>query len=168
MASARSACVAGLQAWSAVLFASGGVVWALIGALTPVMMERGIGRATLVFSGPSDTLAFGAPPREVLETQPAVRLLRRILLRIVGGLLLCGGVMVVALAWFGWRHGAVWAFAALSAVALLAVPYWLLAARPFVQAGVRIRLRDVPPFMWVTTALWLPAIVLGGLALRGA
>jgi hypothetical protein len=156
----------GLLAWSAGLFVAGGAVWCLIGALTVPFMDTPAGRSTLVFSRSSDDRTFGAPPAEVLGSEKNVATLRSVLLPILAAFLVVAGLLVVAVAWFAWRHGHVWAYAALTATAVLVVPFWLLAAKPFLDAGTRIGLLDVPPFMWVTTALWLPAIVLGALEMR--
>jgi len=49
---------------------------------------------------------------------------------------------------------------------LAALPFWLLVFRPYAAAGIVVGLGDVPPFMSVPTALLVPAVVLGWIALR--
>lgn len=157
-----------LTGWSAALFIAGGIVWILIGALAVPMMNTPAGRSTLIFSSATDTKAFGATPQEVLDAEPNVDTLRTVLLRILAGFLVVGGLMVVAVAWFGWRGGASWAYATLTATALLVLPFWYFGAKPILDAGAEVRFFDIPPFMWVPTALWAPAIALGALSMRGA
>ena len=158
--------MADLLPWSAGLFIAGGAVWVLIGALTVPSMNSSSGRSTLVFSSESDTAMFGATPREVLDGEPNVDKLRTVLLRVLAGFLIVAGLLVAAMAWFAWRDGGPWAYWTLSATAVLVIPFWVLAAKPFLDAGTHVGFFDIPPFMWVTTALWLPAIVLGAVALR--
>ena len=159
--------MASLLLWSVGLFIAGGAVWILIGALTPVMMNTESGRSTLLFSDAQDNKTFGAPPKQVLEDERNVATLRTALLNVIAGFLVVAGIMVVCIAWFAWRSNAAWGFWSLSTVAVLALPFWILAARPFMDAGASIGFFDIPPFMWVTTALWLPAVVLGGSLLQG-
>lgn len=156
--------MAGALSWSVGLFIAGGAVWFLIGALTLPMMNTDLGRSSLIFSNSVDNKTFGAPPREVLEGEPNVAKLRTIVLRMLAGFLVVAGILVMAVAWFGWRHNQAWALWTLTATALAVVPFWIASAWPAVEAGARIRLADVPPFMWVTTALWAPAILTGVLA----
>lgn len=152
--------------WSTGLFIAFGAVWMIIGALTPFLHDTPTGRSTLIFSGATDTKAFGATPSEVLDGEPNVAKLRSILLQIVGGLLFVGGLLVVAVAWFALRRGERWAFVALALAGLAVLPFYVLAARPFLAAGTRIHFFDLPPFMWVTTALWIPATLCGWIAVR--
>lgn len=159
--------MADLVAWSAGLFIAGGVVWILIGALTVPMMDTAGGRSTLLFSGPKDTKAFGSTPAQALDDDPNLAKLRTALFRVLAGFLVVAGLMVVALGWLAWRRGEAWAYWTLASVAILVLPFWLLAAKPFLDSGTTIGLGDIPPFMWVTTLLWMPAIALGGWALRG-
>lgn len=146
--------------WSAGLFLVHGFLWIAIGVLTPPLIRRDIARRTLIFSNASDTKAFGVEPAELLGDE-RVRKLWTTLLDIVAGLLAVGGILVVAVAWFGLRAGERWALVTLTIVPPASLVYWMIAARPFQRAGVRLRLVDVPPFMWVPTAVAMPAIVLG-------
>lgn len=52
---------------SVALFLVWGALYVIIGVLTPVLMDRGIGTQTLIFSAPTDTVIFGASPAEVLR-----------------------------------------------------------------------------------------------------
>lgn len=148
------------------LFLAHGALWVVIGALTPLMRDSNVGTRTLIFSGPSDTRAFGVTPDELLRDR-RVLLLRGVLLDIVGGLLLAAGALVLATAWFGLGANERWAMAALTTIAIAAPLFWWKAARPYREAGTRIGLGDLPPFMWVPVVLDLPAIVLGWVDLLG-
>lgn len=150
--------MASLVSWSAGLFLAGGAVWLLIGALTPYGMNTAAGRSSMVFSANNENAS--TDPSKDLAT------LRRVLFFVVAGLLVVAGLAVMALAYFAWREGHPWAFATLTAIAVAAAAFWLLSARAFLASGRSISFVDLPPFMWVTTVLWLPAIVLGAISLR--
>lgn len=152
--------------WSTGLFVAFGVVWILIGSLTPFLHDTPMGRSTLIFSGATDTKTFGDTPANVLANEPNVAKLRSILLILVGGLLVAAGLLIVAVSWFALRAGERWALATLSIVGLAVIPFYLLAARPYLAAGTTIHFLDLPPFIWVTTALWIPASALGWWGLR--
>lgn len=150
---------------SVVLFLLYGLVYILIGVLTPLLLNRGIGPTILIVSPRTDSIVFGRSPAELLRDDPALFQLRTILLRIIGGLLFAAGCFHLALTWFGLRQGQPWALAALTVGGLAVLPYWYLALRPYFQPGVNLTLGDTPPFMWVPAALLLPAVVLGWIGL---
>ena len=151
---------------SVLLFLLCGALYVLIGALTPLLLNRGIGEPILIVSPRTDSIVFGRAPAELLQDDPALFRLRTILLTIVGGLLFAAGCFHLALTWFGLRQGQGWALAALAIGGISVLPYWWLALRPYFQPSVSPTLGDLPPFMWVPAALLLPAIIFGWLGLR--
>ena len=151
---------------SVALFLLCGAVYVLIGLLTPVLLNRGIGPPILIISNRTDAVVFGRDPKELLESDPALAMLRTILLTIIAGLLVTAGCLVIALAWFGLRGGQAWALAALTLAGIVVLPFWGLVLRPYIQAGVPLALGDLPPFMLVPTSLLLPAVILGWIGLR--
>lgn len=145
-------------------FLAQGAVYFLIGALTPIFI--GQGSSALFFTRSSDSGFVGGDTGELLQREPGVGKIRDLLLLALAGLLAALGLAVMALAWFGVRAGQPWAFWSLVAVGGVAVPYWVFIVSRYVVSGSAITLADVPPFMWVTTALWLPGTLLGWLAMR--
>lgn len=47
-----------------------------------------------------------------------------------------------------------------------ALLYWVAVVWKYVAAGAPVGLGDIPPFMWVTTALWFAGVVSGAFGLR--
>lgn len=145
---------------SAGLFAAGGLLWIAIGILTPLLLGRG-DQGIVFFSARTDEVLFGAPAASLREAQPSLWPLRRLLLVAIAGLLVAGGLLVCAVAWFGVRSGERWALAALSVATLALLPFWVVIVRTYGLAGASPGIADIPPFMWVPAALWLSASVLG-------
>ncbi len=96
----------------------------------------------------------------------ALARLRTSLLNIIGGLLVAAGLLVSALAWFGLRAGQTWAYVALTVGGIAELPFWWLVLRPYFQADVAVTLLELPPFMWITTALLIPVVIFGFIGLR--
>ncbi len=148
-----------------VLFILYGVVYVLIGALTPIVQNTDAGRAVTISSEEKDGALFGGPLPDLLKASPGLAKMRSMLLNIIGGLLVAAGLMVLALAWFGLRQGQTWALATLSLAGIVVLPFWVLVFRPFAEAGISISL-NFPPFMLVPALLVGPAIILGWLGMR--
>lgn len=149
------------------LFILYGLVYILIGALTPIMQNTPMSRADAIFwSHGADTQLYGKPPTDVLASDPSVDKLRTTLLNVVGGLLVAAGLFQLAITWFGLREGQTWALAALVAGGLVVILFWYLAFRPYIEAGVARSFIEVPPFMLVPALLLIPAIILGWIGLR--
>lgn len=140
------------------LFMLYGLVYVVIGALTPLMHNTSFGREMLVISPGADAALFGARPSELLRDNAQLSQLRSILLQIIGGLLVTGGVLIIGVAHFALRAGATWALAVLAIAGLVVLPFWVIVFRPYATAGIALGLGDLPPFMWVPAALLLPAI----------
>lgn len=150
---------------SVVLFLIYGGLYILIGILTPFFQDTETGRQTLFTSPRPDTIVFRQKPVELLTSDTALSRLRTILLRVIAGLLVTAGCFHLAITWFGLRQGQSWALVALTVGALVVLPFWFAALRPYFQPGVDLSLGDIPPFMWVPAALLLPAFILGWIGL---
>src|SRR6266567_5292025 len=145
---------------STVLFVLYGAVWLLIGVLAPFLHDGATGRTMLFLSPRTDTALFGGDPTSLLA-DPALSRLRSLLMIALGGMLAASGILVIAIALFALRAGQGWALATLALTGLVVLPFWLLVFRQYTAAGIALSLGDLPPFMWVPTALLLPAVVLG-------
>ena len=150
---------------STALFVLYGAVWLLIGVLAPFLHDSAAGRTMLFLSPRTDTALFGGDPASLLA-DPALARLRSLLMIALGGMLTVSGILVIAVALFALRAGHGWALATLALVGVVVLPYWLLVFRPYASAGIALSLGDIPPFMWVPTALLLPAVILGWIGLR--
>jgi hypothetical protein len=150
---------------SVVLFLLCSGLYILIGVLTPLLLNKGVGPEMLIVSTRPDTIVFGRSPSEILRDDPALFQLRTILIIIMGGLLFVSGCFQLTITWFGLRQGQPWALVALAIGGLAVLPFWYIALQPYFQQGVNLTLFDVPPFMWVPAALLLPAVVLGWIGL---
>ena len=150
---------------STVLFVLYGLVWFLIGVLTPFLHDSTTGRTMLFMSPRTDAALFGGNPTSLLA-DPALSQLRSLLMIALGSMLAAAGVLVIAIALFALRVGQGWALAALTLAGLVVLPLWFLVFRPYAAAGVAVGLGDVPPFMWVPTTLLVPAVALGWIGLR--
>jgi hypothetical protein len=151
---------------SVALFLLYGAIYLLIGVLTPIMVDSSVIPGILIISGRPDTVVFGDTPEHIRQTNPILVKLRSIILKMLAGMLVAAGVMVVALAWFGLRQGQAWALGTLAVAGVAVLPIWYLVLRPYFVAGVSLGLGDLPPFMWVPAALLLPAVILGWIGLR--
>ena len=150
---------------STVLFVLCGAVWLLIGVLAPFLHDSAAGRTMLFLSPRTDTALFGGDPTALLA-DPVLSRLRSLLMIALGGMLAASGILVITIALFALRAGQGWALATLALTGLVVLPFWLLVFRSYAAAGVAVGLGDVPPFMWVPTALLLPAVLLGWIGLR--
>jgi hypothetical protein len=144
------------------LFLVVGALWLVIGVLTPLLLGR-IGPELVFVSTRADTEFFGAHPRQVLDGNPQMAVLRVVVLRTLAGMLVASGVLVLALAWFGLAGSDRWALGALTVVGLAVLPFWWVALAPYRAAGVRLGLGDIPPLMWVPAILMPVASALGWL-----
>lgn len=140
------------------LFMVYGLTYVVIGALTPLMHNTSFGREMMIMSPGADAALFGGRPPDLLRDSAQLSQLRSILLQIIGGLLVCAGILIIGIAHFALRAGATWALALLAIGGLAVLPFWVIAFRPYAAAGIGLGLGDLPPFMWVPAALLLPAI----------
>jgi hypothetical protein len=153
---------------SVALFLFSGCIHLLIGLLAPIFIDRDVGRQMLVMSRRTDAAYFGEDPPKLLAKNPELARFRSLFTTSGCGSLVVIGLFIVMTAWFGLRTGQAWSLVALSAAAVAILPYWYLTFRPYLEAGVRFRLGDLPPIFWIPAAVSLPAIVLGVIGLRGS
>lgn len=154
---------------SVALFLAAGGFLVLIGVLTPFFVsDSATARplSALFTSRRPDAELFGGDPGALALADPVLTRLRYILLMVVAGLLVVAGVSQVGLAWFALRMGQAWALAVLTTASVVALPYWFLAIRPYVSAGVALSLSEAPPFMWLPALLLIPAALLGWIGTR--
>lgn len=156
----------GLWRAAAWLFLGQGGVYALIGALTPFFMDRGIGGPSLFYSRRSDTRYFGDDPGTLMQDDPALGKYRTLLFLTIAGLLVALGLAVMAIAWFAVGRGESWGVWSLAVAGAMALVFWILVTSKYLAAGAPVGLRDVPPFMWVTTLLWAAGTAVGAFAMR--
>jgi hypothetical protein len=145
-----------------ILFTGVGVFWLLIGVLTAVLTDRGIGPPMVFLSERTDTALFGGPPDEILDSIPELRKFRHTAVRgALAGFLVAAGLLTAGVAWYGLEEPQTWVLALLTFVGLAVIPYWWIALAPYRNAGIRVSLADVPPFMWVPAMVMPIASVLG-------
>lgn len=113
----------------------------------------------------TDRALYGADPNSLLAGDPVLRQLRRTLLHMFAGMLISAGILTIAIAWCGLREGEAWALVALGVVGLAVLPCWWLVLRPYRGAGIRLKLGDLPPFMWIPAAVLVPGVILGSIPL---
>jgi hypothetical protein len=147
------------------LFLASGVLWLLIGLATPWASERSAGRFGLFVTHDTDLVLYGEEPGKLLATRPDLLTLRRTVLRVIAGLLVAAGILVIGVAWFGLKERSVWAVALLMVVGLAVLPYWWIALAPYRAADIKLSLGALPPFMWIPGVAMPVASVLGWIAI---
>src|SRR5687767_10000274 len=93
---------------SVILFLLYGLIYILIGTLTPILLNRAIGPQILIVSPRTDRFVFGQDPEKLLHDDPALFRLRTILLTLLAGMMVAAGCFHLALTWFGLRQGQTW------------------------------------------------------------
>jgi hypothetical protein len=151
-----------LLGWSVGLFVAAGAFHLVIGLLTPVF---GFPPHVVGLSSRTDQATWNRTSDELLA-DPVVHDLRVHHHIVIAGLLVGFGVAEIGLAWAGLRQGQPFALYALTASGAVMLPYWTAMILQFTRAGTHVRLGDLQPFVWVPSILWLPATILGWLALR--
>src|SRR5206468_3071870 len=66
----------------------------------------------------------------------------------LSGTLVSFGILQLALVWFGFTQGDVWAYWALVGADVSIAPFWALIIARYVRAGARLRLLEIPPLIW--------------------
>ena len=148
---------------SVALFLLIGLLWLVIGILTPFLLNQEGG---LIVTERTDSAYFGGAPKDLLAADPGLGKLRTVLLMWLSGFLVAQGVAFLAITWFGLREGRVWALVTLAVAGIAAVVLWAVSLFPYYRAGVRFTLGDVPPFIWVPAFFVPPATILAWLGLR--
>lgn len=155
---------------SVTLFLVAASIHVLIGVATPFVLHLGPrGPGGLLFSARTDAVAFGPDAVTRVEQDPGLAKAHVLTLDLLAGLMLALGVCELLLAWFGLRAGQAWAFAALTASAIIMLVYGGFVFSRYVASGVVPSLGDLPPFLWVHVGASVPAIAAGAWAfLRGS
>lgn len=154
---------------SVALFLVPAVLMVVVGVLTPFFVfDNAAARpiTALFTTARADRDLFGADPASIAAADPALVRLRYVLVITIAGLLVLVGVSEIGIAWFGLRAGEGWALAILATANVAVLPFWYLALRPYLSAGVALGLGDVPPFIWLPALLLLPAALLGWIGTR--
>ena len=146
---------------SRVLFVGVGVFWLLIGVLTALLSDKGIGPPMIFISERTDTALYGGPPAEILISNPELARFRYMIARTLAGTLVATGLLTAGVAWFGLTEARTWVLVVLALVGLAVLPYWWISLAPFRDEGIKVTLGDVPPFMWVPAIVMPLASVLG-------
>jgi hypothetical protein len=146
---------------SRIVFVIVGVLWLLIGLATPWASERSAGRFGMFMTHDTDLALYGGEPASLLATRPDLLTLRRTVFRVMAGLLVATGILVVGVAWFGLKERSVWALGLLTVIGLAVLPYWWIALAPYRAAGISLPLSVLPPFMWLPGLLMPLASLLG-------
>ena len=148
---------------SVALFLVIGLLWLLIGILTPFVLDRPGG---LFVNHRVDTAYFGGPPEVLLASDPALGKLQTVLLTVIAGFLISLGITFLAVTWFALRPGRAWGLVTLALAGIAALLLWAISLAPYHRAGIGFTLGDLPPFMWVPALLLVPATILGWIGLR--
>ena len=151
---------------SAVLFGLLAALSLVVGLFAPFAIRASGGRPGPpgLFHPRPDAALFGSEP--VGERDAArVRMLGIMHLDWLSGNLVSVGILEPGVAWFGLARSEVWAYVLLVLANLAVVPYYALIVGRYVRAGVRLRLIEVPPLMWVPAFALPVAIILGWVGL---
>lgn len=144
-----------------ILFAITGVFWLLIGVLAGPLDGRGIGPTFIFISPRTDAALYGGPPDEILNSNSSLTIFRYTAIRVMGGLLMTTGLLTASLAWYGLREPRIWVLTILTIVGLGVIPFWWVSLTPYRDAGIKLALVDIPPFMWVAAVTMPVASILG-------
>ncbi len=144
-----------------ILFAATGFFWLLIGILTGLLQDRGVGPTFVFVSERTDTILYQGPPQEILDSNDGLTTFRYTAIRVIAGLLVAAGAMTAGLAWYGLRDPQTWVLAILTVVGMAVLPYWWISLAPYRDAGIPLRLTDIPPLMWAPAITMPLASVLG-------
>jgi hypothetical protein len=150
---------------SVILFSAIGLLWIVIGVLAVPLHKRG-NPDYLFVSQPVDTAFFGAPSSQLAPFDSPLAKFRTLLITVLSGGLVAAGALFISVALFGLKQGHAWALAALAIAGLAAVVFWWIALLPYFRAGIPVGVGDLPPFIWVPSALIPPATILGWLGIR--
>jgi hypothetical protein len=84
---------------------------------------------------------------------------------LLGGVMVSFGLIQVAVSWFALLDHQAWALWTLTIADLAMLPFWTSVLDPYRRAGVRLRLVEIPPILWIPWFAVPPAALLGWLAL---
>lgn len=151
---------------SVILFLLYGVVYLLIGSLTFFLADSNVGKPMIIMSPRTDEKLFGEKPEKLLAENPSLKTTRSIIVNMLAGMLIACGILVLGITWFGIKSGDKWALILMTIIGIAVLPSWWAAVKPYSDAGIKLTLSDIPPFIWVPAALYLPATILGWIGLK--
>lgn len=140
-----------LTAWGATWAAGLPGVWILFRNGNP---------GFLFFSRRADEAFLGSP------TTPALADLLYMHAQLEGAIIGGLGIVILALAWWGVRHGMRWPLAALALVLVSLAAFLVAALVQYAARGVTVGIGDVQPFALAGLLLGIPAVGLGWWATR--
>ena len=152
--------------FSVMLFLLHGILYIAIGFLTPIFWNRTTEQSGLIISYRTDKRFFGDEPQKIFQENTSVYKMAQVTLAMLAGMLFIAGIYIVSVTWFGLKAGLPWAYYTLAVAGIAGLPFWWLVFRPYFNAGITITLADAPPFIWVPSLLYLPAVILGWIGLR--
>ena len=151
---------------SVALFLVYGAIHLVSGGIYALVAETDISRQGLFFSPGPDRALFGTSPADLIRDDRAVVQLRTLSFLAIAALLVGLAIAELSLTWFGLHEGQRWALVALAASGLAMVPFLALVFRAYLAAGAPLGLSEIPPWIWVSGVLFVPATVLGWIGLR--
>ncbi len=149
-----------------ILFTIIGALWIFIGVLAVPLSNRVTDPRYIFVSNRTDKIYFGGEPAELLKKNKPLSLLLKLFIAVISGFLVVAGTLVIALAIFGLKEGNTWSLVALGVGCTSAIGFWALALSPYLKAGIKLTLADIPPLMWVPALLILPAIIFSWIGLK--
>ena len=125
--------------------------------------ERPVGFG--IFHHRPDTAVFGDEPLPEGLRRPFA-IFRAMHWHWLAGVLVSFGLLQMAVVVFALLDRQTWAPAVLTIADLAMVPYWLSVLGPYCRAGVRLRLLEIPPILWIPWFAVPIGAVLAWVALR--
>ncbi len=151
---------------SVILFLLFGVMNVLVGVLIPFFVRPDRLTSNILFtSARTDTALFGASPKDLINQDRNLGLLRLLLNTWIAGLMLGFGLLQIAIAWFGLRTGQAWVLWSLTIADLSMVPFWWLILARYAQAGAMPGPGELPPMIVYLVVIPVAAL-LGWIGLR--
>lgn len=146
---------------SVACFLLSGLLYVLIGVLTPIVHKALAGKSYIIMSPRTDSQFFGESTQTLLSRDKNLDDFRGVMYMLLAGLLVFAGLMESGVAWFALRHGEKWAIIALTVAGLAQIPLWLLSYNYYWQRGIHLGLGDMQPFVWIPTLLLIPGVIAG-------
>jgi hypothetical protein len=125
--------------------------------------ERSVGLG--MFHHRPDTAVFGGDPLPENLQRPFA-IFRAMHWHWLAGVLVSFGLLQMAVVVFGLLDRQTWALWVLTFADLAMLPYWVSVLGPYRRMGVRLRLLEIPPILWIPWFVVPVGAVLGWVALR--
>ena len=151
---------------SAVLFGLLAALSLVVGMFVPFAIRANGGHPGPpgLFHPRPDAALFGSEPVGERDAS-RVRTLGIMLFDWLSGTLVSVGILELGVVSFGLARGEVWAYVVLVLANLAVAPYYALIIGRYLRAGIRPRLFEIPPLMWVPAFALPVAIILGWVGL---